>query len=146
MIEIKYLTEYTPEIAGRVRELLIQLSRSGKDKGEIPEEWFLDTIASPWHDLILAYEGEKIVGMASLSVVMGAGISKNAYLEDFVVDAEARTGGIGSRLWEEMMRWAKEKGCKKMEFTCGNGREIAQAFYKKRGAEIYPTNFFRVDI
>ena len=144
---VKRVTEYSPELAQRVRELLIQLSRSGKDKGEVPEEWFLDIINSPWHDLLVALDDDgRVIGMASLSVSMGPGISKNAYLEDFVVDAEARTGGVGSALWDEMLAWGREKGCKRMEFTCGNGREIAQAFYKKHGAEVYDTNFFRVEL
>ena len=143
---IERLTEYSPETAQRVRELLIQLSRSGKDKGEIPEQWFTDIINSPWHDLLVAKEDGRIIGMASLSVNMGPGISKNAYLEDFVVDAESRTGGVGSALWNEMLVWAREKGCKRMEFTCGNGREVAQNFYKKHGAEVYDTNFFRVEL
>ena len=144
---VKRVTEYSPELAQRVRELLIQLSRSGKDKGEVPEEWFVDIINSPWHDLIVAVDDDgRVIGMASLSVSMGPGISKNAYLEDFVVDAEARTGGVGSALWNEMLAWGREKGCKRMEFTCGNGREIAQAFYKKHGAEVYDTNFFRVEL
>lgn len=144
---VKRVTEYSPELAQRVRELLIQLSRSGKDKGEVPEEWFVDIINSPWHDLLVALDDDgRVIGMASLSVSMGPGISKNAYLEDFVVDAEARTGGVGSALWNEMLAWGREKGCKRMEFTCGNGREIAQAFYKKHGAEVYDTNFFRVEL
>ena len=144
---VKRVTEYSPELAQRVRELLIQLSRSGKDKGEVPEEWFSDIINSPWHDLLVALDDDgRVIGMASLSVSMGPGISKNAYLEDFVVDAEARTGGVGSALWDEMLAWGREKGCKRMEFTCGNGREIAQAFYKKHGAEVYDTNFFRVEL
>lgn len=144
---VKRVTEYSPELAQRVRELLIQLSRSGKDKGEVPEEWFVDIINSPWHDLIVAVDDDdRVIGMASLSTMMGPGIRKNAYLEDFVVDAEARTGGVGSALWDEMLAWGREKGCKRMEFTCGNGREIAQAFYKKHGAEVYDTNFFRVEL
>ena len=143
---IERLTEYSPETAQRVRELLIQLSRSGKDKGEIPEQWFTDIINSPWHDLLVAKEDGRIIGMASLSVNMGPGISRNAYLEDFVVDAESRTGGVGSALWNEMLVWAREKGCKRMEFTCGNGREVTQEFYKNHGAEIYDTNFFRVEL
>ena len=144
---VKRVTEYSPELAQRVRELLIQLSRSGKDKGEVPEEWFVDIINSPWHDLIVAVDDDdRVIGMASLSVSMGPGISKNAYLEDFVVDSEARTGGVGSALWNEMLAWGREKGCKRMEFTCGNGREVAQAFYKKHGAEVYDTNFFRVEL
>ena len=143
---IERVTEYSPELAQRVRELLIQLSRSGKDKGEIPEQWFTDIINSPWHDLLVAKEDGRVIGMASLSVNMGPGISKNAYLEDFVVDAECRTGGVGSAIWNEMLVWAREKGCKRMEFTCGNGREVAQNFYKKHGAEVYDTNFFRVEL
>ena len=96
--------------------------------------------------LVALDDDGRVIGMASLSVSMGPGISKNAYLEDFVVDAEARTGGVGSALWDEMLAWGREKGCKRMEFTCGNGREIAQAFYKKHGAEVYDTNFFRVEL
>ena len=143
---IKRLDTYSPETADRVRELLIQLSRSGKDKGEIPREWFEDIINSPWHDLLIAEEDGKIIGFACLSVTMGPGIRKNAYLEDFVVDSTIRGKGIGSALWQEMLNWAAEKGCKKLEFTCGNGREPAQEFYKNHGATIYETNFFRKDI
>lgn len=143
---VKKLDHYTPEIANRVRELLIELSRSGKDKGEIEKAWFDDIITSPWHDLLIAEDDGKIIGFACLSVTMGPGIRKNAYLEDFVVDSTIRGKGIGSALWDAMQDWAAEKGCKKLEFTCGNGREAAQAFYKNHGAEIYETNFFRKDI
>lgn len=143
---VKKLDHYTPEIANRIRELLIELSRSGKDKGEIEKAWFDDIVASPWHDLLIAKDDGKIIGFACLSVTMGPGIRKNAYLEDFVVDSTIRGKGIGSALWDAMQDWAAEKGCKKLEFTCGNGREAAQAFYKNHGAEIYETNFFRKDI
>ena len=145
-MEIKLLTNYTKETANQIRQLLIQLSRSGKDKGEIPESWFNDIIASPWHDLLIAEEDGKILGIASLSVIMGPGIKKNAYLEDFVTDSEARGKGIGTALWNAMLDWAKEKGCARLEFTCGNGREVAQHFYKSHGAEIYDTNFFRREL
>ena len=107
-VVVRKLDEYTPEVAERVRELLRQLSRSGKDKGEVSKEWFEEVISSDYHDLLLAYDDEKIVGMASLSVVMGAGIKKNAFLEDFVVDAEVRGKGVGSALWAAMLEWAQE--------------------------------------
>lgn len=143
---IKRLNVYTPKIDQKVRELLKQLSRSGRDKGEIPKSWFEQIIASPWHDLLLAEDDGEIIGMASVSVIMGAGIMKNAYLEDFVVNTNIRAKGVGTALWNEVIKWAKEKNCKKLEFTCGEGREVAQEFYKKRGAEVYPTNFFRFEL
>lgn len=140
---VKKLETYTPEVAARVRELLIQLSRSGKDKGEIPREWFEDVINSPYHDLLIAEEDGKILGIATLSVIMGPGIHKNAYLEDFVTDSTVRGKGVGGALWNAMLEWTAEKDCKELEFTCGHGRESAQEFYKHHGAEIYDTNFFR---
>ncbi len=144
---VETLKSYSPEVATRIRELLIELSRSGKDKGEIPQEWFEDVINSPYHDLLVAKDdSDRILGFACLSVTMGPGIRKNAYLEDFVVDSTMRGQGTGSALWDGMQNWAKEKGCKNLEFTCGNGREIAQQFYKNHGASVYDTNFFRKEI
>lgn len=143
-MNIKILTEYSEETANRIRELLIQLSRSGKDRGEIPKEWFNNLIASPYHDMLVAYDdNDKIIGIATLSIIMGPIVRKVAYLEDFVTDASLRGQGIGTSLWNAMLDWAKEKGCTELCFTSGHGREAAQAFYLKRGAEIYDTNYFR---
>lgn len=146
MVKISRLEKYTPEVAEAVRSLLVELSRSGKDKGEIPREWFEEVISSPWHDLLLAEEDGKLLGMAAVSIVMGAGIRKNAYLEDFVVSNTSRGKGVGHLLWEEMLKWAKDKGAKRLEFTCGEGREAAHGFYHKHGAEIYETDFFRLEL
>lgn len=143
MVEIIRLKNYTPEIADAMRALMIELSRSGKDKGEIPETWFTEVIDSPWHDVLLAVEDGQVLGMATVSIIMGVGIRKNAYLEDFVVTERARGKGVSTLLWEEMLKWAKEKGAKRFEFTCGQGRDAAHAFYHKHGATIYETDFFR---
>lgn len=143
-MKITKLDKYTPETAKRIRELLIQLSRSGKDRGEIPKEWFEELIASPYHDMLVAIDdNNQIIGVATLSIHMGPIIRKNAYLEDFITDQTVRGKGIGSALWDAMLDWAKEKGCHNLEFTCGNGREASQQFYKNHGATIYDTNFFR---
>ncbi|MBR3256052.1 GNAT family N-acetyltransferase [Candidatus Saccharibacteria bacterium] len=145
-MKIIKLTEYSLGTANRIRELLIQLSRSGKDRGEIPEQWFEDLIKSPYHDMLLAMEDDKIIGIATLSVTMGPITRKNAYLEDFVTDSSVRGKGVGSALWDEMLKWCAEKGCNNLVFTCGQGREAAQEFYKHHGAEVYDTNFFRKSI
>ena len=143
-MNITTLKEYTPETANRIRELLIQLSRSGKDRGEIPEEWFKDLISSDYHDMLIATDdNNKIIGIAILSIIMGPIVRKIAYLEDFVTDESVRGQGVGDALWQAMLTWAKDKSCTELNFTSGHGREAAQAFYQKRGAEIYDTNFFR---
>ena len=146
-MKVERLTKYTPETATRVRELLIQLSRSKKDRGEIPREWFDELISSPYHDMLLAIDdSNKIVGIATLSIIMGPIVRKNAYLEDFVTDESVRGQGIGGKLWEAMLNWAAEKGCSELNFTSGKGREEAWKFYENKGAEIYDTNFFKKTI
>lgn len=146
-MKIKLLTEYTPETANRIRELLIQLSRSGKDRGEIPKAWFDDLIASPSHDMLIAYDNnDQIIGIATLSIIMGPIVRKAAYLEDFVTDTTVRGQGVGSALWQAMLDWAKDKDCTELCFTSGHGREAAQAFYLHKGAAIYDTNYFRKTI
>ena len=144
---IKTLTEYNPETAQRIRELLIQLSRSGKDRGEIPKAWFDNLIASPSHDMLLAIDDDgKIQGIATLSIIMGPIVRKMAYLEDFVTDESCRGQGVGTLLWNAMLDWAKGKGCTELDFTSGHGREAAWKFYQNKGAEIYDTNFFRLTL
>lgn len=146
-MKIQLLTEYNKQTADRIRELLIQLSRSGKDRGEIPQEWFDELIASPFHDMLLAIDDNKrIIGIATLSIIMGPIVRKVAYLEDFVTDNAVRGQGVGSALWETMLEWAKSKNCTELCFTSGHGREAAQAFYLHKGAEIYDTNYFRMKL
>ena len=146
-MKVERLTKYTPEVSGRIRELLIQLSRSKKDRGEIPREWFEEIIRSPFHDMLLAIDdNDKIVGIATLSIIMGPIVRKNAYLEDFVTDESVRGQGVGGKLWDAMLAWAAEKGCKELNFTSGKGREEAWRFYQNKGSEIYDTNFFKKNI
>ena len=146
-MRVERLTQYTQETATRIRELLIQLSRSKKDRGEIPREWFEEIIASQHHDMLLAIDdNDKIVGIATLSIIMGPIVRKNAYLEDFVTDESVRGQGVGGKLWEAMLDWAAEKGCKELNFTSGKGREDAWRFYQNKGSEIYDTNFFKKNI
>lgn len=146
-MRIEIFKTYTPETANRVRELLIQLSRSKKDRGEIPREWFEEVIASDFHDMFLAIDdSNKIVGIATLSIIMGPITRKIAYLEDFVTDESVRGQGVGSKIWDALLGWAKEKGCSELNFTSGQGREAAWKFYEGKGAEIYDTNFFKKTI
>lgn len=147
-VEVVRLAGYDAAVAEAMRGLLVELSRSGRDKGPIAREWVDEVVASPWHDVLLAVEGEgadrRVLGMASVSVNFGAGIGKNEFLEDFVVSSESRGKGVGGLLWEAILAWGREKGCAKLEFTSGKGGEAAHQFYLKRGAEIYETNFFRL--
>ncbi|MBQ1373179.1 GNAT family N-acetyltransferase [Candidatus Saccharibacteria bacterium] len=142
-MKVKTLDNYTSESAARIRELMTQLSRSGKDRGEITKEWLEKIIASPYHDILIATDDSgKIIGIASLSIIVNLR-DKKAYLEDFVTDTTLRGQGIGSALWDAMLDWSRRKGCTELIFTSGYDREAAHRFYLSHDAKIYDTAFFR---
>ena len=142
-MKVKTLDNYTSESASRIRELMTQLSRSGKDRGEITKEWLEEIIASPYHDILIATDDSgKIIGIASLSIIVNLR-NKKAYLEDFVTDTTLRGQGIGSALWNAMLDWSRRKGCTELIFTSGYDREAAHRFYLSHDAKIYDTAFFR---
>jgi len=147
MISIGVMTEYDPEIAEEMGRLLCDLS-SHYDGEPVAREVIEEIIDSPLHDIIVAFDDEKLVGMASVSAVCGALIGKNEYLEDFVVSKDCQGKGIGSQIWEEILNWGRKKGCKRLEFTSsGKGKKAhAVEFYKKKGAEIRDTNCFRIEL
>lgn len=148
MIEIGTMSEYDPAVAEQMGTLLTQLSTHW-DGSPVAREWIEDIIESPWHDQLLAFdENGKLVGMATMTTVLGAKIGRNAYLEDFVVDAECRGQGIGTQMWDKIVEWGKNKGCNRLEFTASGDNKKAGAvqFYLKRGVQIYDTNFFRLEL
>lgn len=147
MISIGIMTEYDPEVAEEMGRLLCDLS-SSYDGAPVERELLEEIIDSPLHDIIVAFDDEKLVGMASVSAICGAKIGKNEYLEDFVVSKDSQGKGIGSQIWEHILDWGRKKGCKRLEFTSsGKGKKIhAVEFYKKKGAEIRDTNCFRIEL
>ena len=81
-VTVSPLMEYDADIAEKMGILLKDLS-SHYEGEAVPREVIEDIIESPWHDILVATNEEgDLVGMASVSVVMGALVNKNLYLED----------------------------------------------------------------
>ncbi len=144
-ITIELLTVYAAADAVQIGQLMPTLSKQFTSE-PIPESLLRAIIDSPYHDQLVARdETGRIVGTATLSIIMGAGVNTKAYLEDFVVDPEVRGAGIGGKLWDAMLDWAREHGANKLNFT-SSAQKGAQAFYLKRGAVIRDTSYFKKDI
>jgi GNAT superfamily N-acetyltransferase len=84
-------------------------------------------------DVLVAIDGERVVGWAALSVdepfVEGFG----AFLEGFVVDETARSRGIGATLLEAVEARARERGCGEIRVQSNVLRERAHSFYERNG-------------
>lgn len=142
MIFVERLQIYQPEDAAGIGRLMPFLADSFSGDA-IPEDRLRSIIDSPYHDQLVARQkSNRIVGAATLSLIIGAGAGSKAYLEDFVTDPE--TKGVGSALWREMGRWCLERDVD-LHFTSRATRLAAQHFYLNRGAEIRDTNTFKKD-
>ena len=145
-IDIAPLTEYDAEIAAAMGKLRQQLSQR-HDGSAIARERIEELIESPYHDILIAHDGDAVVGMAIVSVVF-ATIDQNVYLEDLVVDEACRGKGVGGQLFEAVKEWGRRKGCRRLEFTSSDREKKtgAKGFYESHGAVVRDTNFFRVEL
>ena len=113
------------------------------DGSAISPEIIEEIIESPYHDQLVARIEGRIVGAATMSIVMGVGAGKKGYLNDFVTDPDFQKRGIGNKLWDEMINWCNEYGVD-LEFTSNPKRTDAQNFYEQHGAEVRDTDVFQV--
>ena len=142
LVHIERLTTYNADDASGIGRLMPYLSQR---MSNIPvhEALLTQIITSPYHEQIVARLGDKIVGAATLSIIMGPAVGKQARLEGFVTDPEIRGQGIGSRIWDEIMKWCDEHGVD-LEFTSNPSRKAAHDFYLARGAKVRDTTVFHV--
>lgn len=141
-VSVERLTEYSFEDAAGIGRLMPFLSeRLSSDP--IPEDLLREIIDSPHHEQLVARLDSRIVGAATLSLLMGPAAGRAGYLEDFVTDPELRGRGIGDTLWTEMMQWCDEHGIG-LEFTSKPSRQAAHRFYLSHGAVVRDTTVFRV--
>lgn len=139
---VEELTSYTDEDATQIGKVLPHLSDTF-DGQPIPESRLKAIIDSPSHAQLVARVNDEIVGIASLSLIMGAGSGYTVWLEDFVVSPEARGTGVADKLWDAMIDWCKQKQAKALNFTSRSSRVAAHRFYEKHGATIRDTSVFR---
>lgn len=89
-------------------------------------------------DAIVAEEGEQIVGFALFYTNYSTWKGKCLYLEDFFVLPENRMHGIGSQLFDEVVRIAKERKVRRMDWQVLEWNEPAIKFYQKKNAVLDP--------
>ena len=146
MIEVGPVTEYDGDVAEAMGKLRQQLS-ARHDGSAISRELIEEIIESPYHDILVAVDEGKVVGMTIVSIVM-ATLDRNVYMEDLVVDADCRGKGVGGLLLDAVKDWGRAHGCRRLEFTSSSRekKEGAKGFYESHGAEVRETNAFRAEL
>lgn len=141
-VEIIEVTEFSEEIFEAFQRLTPQLSKSNPAPSK---EALTKIINSEACHLLIAIEDDYIWGSLSL-VVFRIPTGLRAWVEDVVVDSEARGKGVGSMLSQAALDLAKDLGASTVDLTSRPSREAANRLYKRLGFEKRETNVYRFSI
>ncbi|MBR6091163.1 MAG: GNAT family N-acetyltransferase [Anaerolineaceae bacterium] len=142
-MKIFEITEMNQKVYDAFERLLPQLSSSAKTP---TWEELEDLIRSKAGIVLAAVDDEdpeeKILGTMTL-VVFRIPTGIRAWVEDVVVDKEARGQGIGEKLIRTSIERAKAEGAKTIDLTSRPTRVEAHRLYKRCGFEMRETCVFR---
>lgn len=145
-IVVESLSSYDTSDLAAIGQILLSLSPNFSSETAL-EDLLRQLIDSPSHEQLVARDTSgRIVGIATLSVTIGIGAGRKAYLEDFVVDSQSQSQGVGGCLWGAMLDWCRTHQAVSLNFTSRTSRSAAHAFYLKHGAEIRETTCFSKSI
>jgi len=141
-VHVTQATTVSDELVEAFARLVPQLSSSASP----PTREQLDAmISSPATTLLLARDDQdRIIGSLTLAMFR-APTGVRAWIEDVVVEAEARGQGIGEALVAEAVRVASEAGARTVDLTSRPSRDAANRLYEKAGFEMRDTNVYRFD-
>ena len=138
-IAVEELDEATPEAVEALARMLPQLSRSAPP---LTAEKLQSVVASPAVTVLIARDGDAIVGSLSLALFpIPTGV--RAWIEDVVVDEAARGQGVGALLTREALRRAQEAGARTVDLTTRPSREAAGRLYEREGFAQRETRMYR---
>lgn len=115
-------------------------STSEEEPARWPARWLGRWDTSAW-GLLAAYEGSRRVGGAVLArrtanVHMLEGRDDLAVLWDFRVHPDRRGTGVGHRLFEASVDWARRHGCVEMKIETQDVNVPACRFYARQGCRL----------
>ncbi len=143
MSEIYAVSRVDDELVDALTRLMPQLSSSSPPptRAEIVE-----IVASP-ATVLFAARGDdgRILGSLTLAVFrIPTGV--RAWIEDVVVDSEARGQGLGEKLNQAALDHARSIGAKTVDLTSRPSREAANRLYQRIGFVARETNVYRYDL
>jgi ribosomal protein S18 acetylase RimI-like enzyme len=141
-VEIRIADAATADVVEAFARLLPQLSSSASP---LSRESLAEIIASPCNTVLLARDpsaGGRIVGTLTL-VMFRIPTAMRAWIEDVVVDGEARGRGVGEALTLAAVELAKQRGAKTVDLTSRQSRKAAHRLYEKSGFHVRDTSVYR---
>lgn len=108
---------------------------AGIDKSCFPEAWseaaFYDAMRQPHYSFLVIEEEYRVVGYIGM-----INTNQEGEITRIVLAEECRHRGYGSRLLENMLRWAEQLGLHEVFLEVRHSNEAAKELYKKYGFQV----------
>ena len=143
MITISTVDEVSEDLVAAFKKLIPQLSRSNPAPNA-------ETLAKIVHSeastlLVARDQNGQVMGSMTLAMFrIPTGL--RAWIEDVVVDEDARGQGVGRLLNERAIEIAREAGASTVDLTSRPSREAANRLYQRLGFVARETNVYRYEI
>ncbi|UDY34603.1 GNAT family N-acetyltransferase [Dermatobacter hominis] len=142
-MRIETCTAVDDELVAAMARLIPQLSSSSSP----PDAAALGAIVgSDACHLLLARDDDGTVLGSMTLVVFPIPTGVRAWIEDVVVDTEARGRGVGEALNRQALELARSLGAKTVDLTSRPSREAANRLYQRIGFEPRETNVYRYSL
>lgn len=139
-VSVSVADEVTDELVDAFVRLTPQLSSSSPAPSREQLAEIVDSSAT--HLLIARSDDGTILGSLTL-VLFRIPTGLRAWIEDVVVDGEARGQGVGEALNRYAIDVAAERGARTVDLTSRPSREVANRLYRRLGFEQRETNVYR---
>ena len=141
MVEIKQIKEITPDIVSAFSRLMPQLAPHLK----APQMEDLSHIVNDKNKYIFIASNTQIVGTITL-VIVKIPSGTRAWIEDVIVDEDARGQSIGEKMLLHVIEFAKKLNVASINLTSSPSRIAANKLYQKLGFNLRETNVYRIDV
>ena len=141
-MQIYEVTDVDDELVRSFKRLIPQLSSSNPP----PSKEELQAIASSEASVLLVAEEDGYIYGSLTLVLFRIPTGVRAWIEDVVVDSEARGKGVGQALNEEALNRARAAGASTVDLTSRPSREAANRLYQRLGFKARETNIYRFDL
>jgi ribosomal protein S18 acetylase RimI-like enzyme len=138
-MQVEVCTVVDDELVAALARLMPQLSSSAPPPGDVELQAIVDCDAC---HLLVARDDSGVLGSLTL-VVFPIPTGVRAWIEDVVVDGEARGKGVGEALNRFALELAGQLGARTVDLTSRPSREAANRLYRRLGFEVRETNVYR---
>jgi ribosomal protein S18 acetylase RimI-like enzyme len=133
----------TPDLVQAFARLVPQLSSSSPPPSAAELQEMID---APGTIVLVARDEDGSILGSLTRVVFRIPTGVRAWIEDVVVDGEARGKGVGEALNQAALAEARRRGARNVDLTSRPSREAANRLYQRLGFQPRETNVYRFSL